>query len=310
MKRIKQVFTSSSQVFHLWANQSQQSARQAGAQTRDGSTIYSRAFFEGNSAYSYGHHYEVGRIMEYNGVKLAIVNNTGDSNTTSKHINEAYDALENLMPRLKASTFNVFDALLENQDQLINRLMNQLNRRSFYYEAKFLGQYDLKDLKEFNDLCQLLGHKQLQLHVDDELEQVVNAYIKSCVARTKFLDASKQERLIVKNAKDLEAWKQGGPAFQFLRNIRPMIVRVKDQVVQTSSGAEVPLSDALKLLSKLETGKLKKGEKIGSFEFTSCKNNVLTIGCHTFDLKNVKETLNTKGIQFDKQMKLVLGGKS
>lgn len=38
MKRIKRVFSSSSQVLHLWANQSQDSARQSGI---------GRTYFEG-----------------------------------------------------------------------------------------------------------------------------------------------------------------------------------------------------------------------------------------------------------------------
>lgn len=76
-KRIKTVFSSSAQVYHLWANQSQPSARQGGSITR--------AYFNGVSAYSYGSHYEVGRIINYRGVTLGIVNSTKSSHTTAKH---------------------------------------------------------------------------------------------------------------------------------------------------------------------------------------------------------------------------------
>lgn len=61
-------------VAHLWANEKKESAR--------GSNF----FFEGESIYSYGYHFEVGRIVRNKrGEKAYLINNMYQSNSTSMH---------------------------------------------------------------------------------------------------------------------------------------------------------------------------------------------------------------------------------
>lgn len=63
-----------SMVAHLWANESQESA--------NGSNFY----FEGQSIYSYGRHFEVGRIVRNKrGKKAYLINDRYYSSTTSRH---------------------------------------------------------------------------------------------------------------------------------------------------------------------------------------------------------------------------------
>lgn len=63
-----------SMVAHLWANEKQESAH--------GSNFY----FEGESIYSYGSHFEVGRIVRNKrGEKAYLINDGYYSSTTSKH---------------------------------------------------------------------------------------------------------------------------------------------------------------------------------------------------------------------------------
>lgn len=72
---MKKVFSSSSEVIHLWAQQNQVEAR------------CSNAYFEGAVVYSYGRHYPLGIIVENKkGERAAIINASGYSATTSKHI--------------------------------------------------------------------------------------------------------------------------------------------------------------------------------------------------------------------------------
>ena len=61
-------------VAHLWANEKKESAR--------GSNF----FFEGESIYSYGYHFEAGRIVRNKrGEKAYLINSIHYSSTTSKH---------------------------------------------------------------------------------------------------------------------------------------------------------------------------------------------------------------------------------
>lgn len=63
-----------SMVAHLWAHEQEESA--------SGSNF----FFEGTSIYSYGHHFEVGRIVKNKqGKKAYLINEDYYSVTTSKH---------------------------------------------------------------------------------------------------------------------------------------------------------------------------------------------------------------------------------
>lgn len=71
-----------SMVAHLWANEKKEFAR--------GSNF----FFEGKSIYSYGRHFEAGRIVRNKrGEKAYLVNNEPRSVSTSKHLNYIYSAI-------------------------------------------------------------------------------------------------------------------------------------------------------------------------------------------------------------------------
>lgn len=69
-------------VAHLWANEKKESAR--------GSNF----FFEGESIYSYGYHFEVGRIVRNKrGEKAYLLNNEYYSTSTSAHQRYIYGAI-------------------------------------------------------------------------------------------------------------------------------------------------------------------------------------------------------------------------
>lgn len=71
-----------SMVAHLWANEKKESAR--------GSNF----FFEGKSIYSYGNHFEAGRIVRNKrGEKAYLVNNEHCSVSTSMHLSYIYSAI-------------------------------------------------------------------------------------------------------------------------------------------------------------------------------------------------------------------------
>jgi len=71
MARLKTVFSDASQIPHLWAHRSQESARAAKG----------TLFFEGAALYSYGRHYLCGFML---GADIALINSTRYSVTTSK----------------------------------------------------------------------------------------------------------------------------------------------------------------------------------------------------------------------------------
>jgi len=68
---MKTVYTNSSDLIHLFAQQDQNNAR------------CSNVFFEGTKIYSYGYHYLLGEFLDNNAI---LINDSGYSSTTSKHI--------------------------------------------------------------------------------------------------------------------------------------------------------------------------------------------------------------------------------
>lgn len=317
VKRIKQVFSSSQEVYHLWAAQTQDHARQGGR---------ARSFFHGKSCYSYGRHYEVGRLVTINGVQCALINRDGYSSTTSNHIRQASNAVSH-MPQIDVSgSFNWKQGLLDMQDSLIDSLFNNLNRLAFWKGSKAFDKYDRERFEEFNKLCKTVGMPQLQLFPNEETVKVINAYIKyrlkrqdeieeykkspeylakltqtETLARIKF-EAERVKRIeenrleaekrAISDPLEIEAWKRGGPFTNAVRSLHPQLIRVKDNEVQTSNNATVPLSDALQALMHIQNRKLKQGDKIGNFEFESKTGDLVKIGCHEISLKQAKEVLS------------------
>lgn len=89
---MKKVFSNSAQTIHVWAQQTQSEGRS------------SNVFFEGATVYSYGRHYPLGTIVtNKKGEKAAIINASGYSVTTQKHIREARQAVNHY------TRFSVYD---------------------------------------------------------------------------------------------------------------------------------------------------------------------------------------------------------
>lgn len=317
VKRIKQVFSSSQEVFHLWASQSQAYARQAGSRTR--------SFFEGDSCYSYGRHYKVGMLVKINGVQCALINRDGYSSTTGKHINEASSAVSH-MPQINVdSSFNWKQGLLGMQDSLIDSLFNNLNRIAFWKGSKAFDRYDKERFEEFNKLCRIVGMPQLQLFPNKETIKLLDGYIKFRLKRQSEIEAYKQtpaylekrtkaqlakaekqardhaerlERQAVEQAEraaretaEIEAWKRGGPFTNALYGMNPQLIRVKGDKVETSDRATVSLSEACRALMLLNNSQLKQHDKIGAYEFTKVENDMVKIGCHTISLEQATNVL-------------------
>lgn len=99
MARQKTVFADSSEVFHLWAHRSQDSARYAKG----------NVYFEGAALYSYGSHYLCGFRV---GDSVAFLNSDSYSVTTSKHSRMAWHATSHLTQYSVPSLTALRDVLL------------------------------------------------------------------------------------------------------------------------------------------------------------------------------------------------------
>lgn len=282
-KRIKRVFSSANQVIHLWANESQDNARSA------------NVFFEGNKIYSYGYHYELGRLVDFKGKLVAVINDKGYSVTTNKHINAAWQAVSHL-PRVKSAILDVESGLKSTQDKLNESLAAILRRRTFYNEKFGQDSYEINQVNEFNAVCKALVMTKYQVKVTAKYIKEVNEHIQKCVKRQAELKspeylAKKQANALKKASSDILKWKNGGPLVNSVRNLKPMLLRIINDEVQTSGGASVPLDHAKRLFDLYVKRELVSGERVGHFKVDAINGDIVKIGCHTISVTEAKSVL-------------------
>lgn len=296
MKRLKRVYSTSDQVLHLWANQTQSDAR------------CSNVFFNGKSVWSYGSHYELGRLHDIKGKRIAVINSTKYSVTTSKHQSQARSAVSHLPTIHSSDVSNPLQGLLEMQGGIISSLFDFFSQRKFWsdYSVK-ADNYILGSVKEFNELCNVLNQPKLKLEVDDEFIQLMQEHVDLCYQRQIELNSpeallKKEEKRLRSEALQLEKlkthiqeWKNGGPLVDALRNVNPQLIRVNGTEVETTKGARVPFMQAKRLLINILSKVAKPGDKIGHFQLTRVQDDVVVLGCHTISINEAKEVLLKEG---------------
>lgn len=276
---MKKVFSSNSQLAHVWANQLQPEGRA------------SSMFFYGPVIYSYGHHYEIARFIEApNGQKVCFVNANGYSNSTAKHTQHVWAAIPDGIPTFKVpfatgSTYSynrvhhidvqslpgIISAMLV---ECKNFIYDQLKARTnFYSFSQAAGRYET-----IVEICQLFN-----LDIPGRPDNWDEAKKKA-----DHLRATQGERQKAKELKELEKakellakWLQHEYNGQ-LYNI-PVHLRISrdGKLIETTKGAKVDLQAGLRLLAKLRNGSDVKGEKIDGFTLIENTLDHVKIGCHT-----------------------------
>lgn len=284
-KRMKRVFSSHYQVLHLWANQSQSDAR------------CKNVFYEGDTVYSYGTHYVLGKLAQVNGQTVALINSEKYSVTTAKHQRDAWDAVAHL-PRIRSSSPDnqnvnqeILLSLTKTQEELIDALMSVFSRRSFWSTrindvTPWVIQNELSD---YNRMCDVLKLKNMRIDIPTEFKKLMQEHAKLSMRRK--TDPEYLAKKLRKAEAEITAWRYGGALTTRVRELFPQLIRVRDDQVETSRGALVPLEEAKKLWKKIVFGNVKKGEKIGSFSLDTANNQFIKVGCHTISFKEAQQVL-------------------
>lgn len=282
---MKKVFSSNSELAHVWANQLQSEGRA------------SSIFFYGPVIYSYGHHYEIARFIEApNGQKVCFVNANGYSNSTAKHTAHVWNAIPDGIPTFKVpfatgSTYS-YNRVHHIDEQSLpgiiakmlveckNLCHDQIKARTnFYSFSEASGRYET-----IVEICQLFD-LDIPARPDNWDEAKKKAeYIKATQGER---DAKKEARELARKQKEAEKeaellakWLQHEFNGQ-LYNV-PVHLRVSrdGRLIETTKGARVDVEAALRLLAKLRNGSDVKGEKIDGFTLIENTPDHVKIGCH------------------------------
>lgn len=129
---MKTVFSNADSVIHLWAQQTQDEGRS------------SNVYFEGATIYSYGTHYPLGLfITNKKGEKAVIINTSGYSVTTTKHIYRAKYATNQykqfLLPSNNAMQALVYGQRYAQPERIINGLNDAIALAISIYHSSILS---------------------------------------------------------------------------------------------------------------------------------------------------------------------------
>lgn len=302
---MKTVFSSNSQLCHVWAQQTQSNGR-----TKN-------MFFQGDRIYSYGTHYLAARIHDTPKGKIVLINEGNYSKSTARHLSHIRSAVNSRIfrvpnPELMADQNNI-DFYKNEIETVISRSLKSVKITSvpqIKWQLKHLDQY-ITTANRFFKLVGAPHYKPSQ----EKINEVI-AHLKKRLARYKELnspeiiqkrEAEKQEKVLKleEKVKEQLSWaiaefRQGMPINSILRNnLQFDLLRIQGNEVITSGGARVPLEDAKRMMTIINnTTQLALfivGGSIGHFRIesvTEMKDDaVIKIGCHKILLSEAKAVL-------------------
>lgn len=293
-------------VAHNWANQTNKGKR--------GSNF----FYDGKSIYSYGYHFEVGRIVETEkGNEIVLINGENYSSSTQRHISYARQACNHM---------ETFDFPLHNSRYSII-VRNEFTKDDFTRAFIRFGNIVIESSKKAQR-----SRKYGDLHLTDAKNAVENwnklkAYfpkltkgikklkLPSDIQIKKLNDQDKDERKLERERQKEREKEDSYKWLNYERNymsrvsqtlLRQRQVHVNGNVtslvdeVETSHGARVPLQDAKLFFNAIKRFKDSPKAcldrfKVGDFRLSNLTPKGANIGCHFIAWSEMERFANQMG---------------
>ena len=275
---MRTVLSSPSDVIHLFAQRTQEHAKCA------------NVFFFFDKIYSYGYHYLMGEfITNKNGDLAIMINNSGYSVTTAKHV--AYLSAATRQYKQFYTMYCDSVQVLRQLESLLQKLGNAKKPQKYISEA-------LNILDHFNEFLTWSG-KPYDSFSQENLKKIRKI--------EKIFKASPGKESAEQYAKKKAAAKKAADKKDFLKSLQKFqnfeinyiyhnsfnkedFLRINKQNgnVETSQGVKVPIKEAQTLYKMIKAGKDIKGFKISNYTVISL-NGTLQVGCHRINRKNMEE---------------------
>lgn len=275
---MKTVFNNSHDVIHLFAQQTQAHAKS------------SNVFFYNDKIYSYGYHYLLASFIENKkGQKAILINDSGYSVTTSKHISTMIQASRQYRQFYKTHTDK--NLLLQSLEDLKIKIVKA--KKPFLYSDK--AQHLEKKYLEF---CEFMGQKidkdlkKAFLFFRNKTEEMAAIYKKEIEKAEKARIKAEKARIKaeqIKDAENLDKFMNYDINYcRFYSDEDFIRISQDGQFIETSQRVKIPIESAKILYNMIQSGKDIKGYKIEDYTVISL-NGTLKIGCHHINTKNVHE---------------------
>lgn len=291
--------TSHAQLAHIWAQLPVDSEKEMRG---------SRMFFRGNKIYSYGEHYCIAaHVIDRDGIDRYLINNTPSSQSTARHRGHVIRAV------MYQDMFLVHNPLAATKEEHKANYMDMKNK--LYSVAERIPRlrtttlYAIAEYKRIVDKMNRytkafrLGYKAIPDMDDEQILQscgVIAEQARKVRAKARATEKARLELEAAEAQDDLEKWLAGEKSEL---HDHPFIeLRMKGDVVQTSKGAEFPVSHAkrawelIKQAKDPATRKLAKGMRVGHFTIDLLRSDGSVVaGCHDIGFTAMKRLANEQG---------------
>lgn len=287
---MKTVFSSYSEIAHLWANQLQDNARNS----------RKNFFFDGKKIYSYGLHYVIAKHVENDKGEVAVlISNHNYSPTTNKHIRIVEQSV-NHFKRIycynpDGSKYENFDVWQRKAERIAEKLKKARKPEIHLTDIGFIS-YEVKKYANF------FGYE-----IPESLNTILNIsnkdeYLQYQEKKAAFeaeMKARAEAELKERHAKELKDWLNGKTNRLYTRDGYDYL-RISGECIETSQGIDLSIKEGVAIYNRLKDGKLKAGDRVLQYGVLKV-NGVVTIGCHNFkksyllafgkklETKNIKE---------------------
>lgn len=286
------------ELTHIWANQQQSYGK--------GSSM----FFENESIYSYGYHFKIAQIVEYKERKAVLFNNKSYSNTTNKHqllvkrsiphqypvFNVVYFPSDLENPAAHRDNLNEYIKQAENHKDLtktarklkeanlnmVNHYLNYFNNYCFFFDINDLSKLTFASLnglsieERYNNLTAWA----IEYSKSDEYQ---NWLVKKAENEKK-----QEEKRLIEKADQIQKFREF--KVSSIWGIETNLLRFNKETneIETSGGVKMPKNIFFDAYQRLKNNTLSIGQHIGSYRYNGQDGNILTIGCHKIDIKEVE----------------------
>lgn len=269
---MKQIFSSSDEVIHLFAQQVQ----------HYGANSSRNIYFYDNKIYSYGSHYLLGEFIDK---ETILINDKGYSVTTSKHISSLKCATNQY--RQFYTTQTNLDIVLNDFKYLFTKWIKA--RKPLIYSSEInytfdkLNEYIKYTKKKCKRDQRYLEIKKIHKAVNNNNINELETYRKNKAKR----DRLKLKKEFTNKLKEFNNYKINSIR---LKNNDKDFLRVSKcgQFVETTQNVKIEIKEAKILYKMILADKDIRGYKIGYYTVIGL-NGVLKVGCHNIDKNNMHQ---------------------
>jgi hypothetical protein len=290
---MKKVFSSTSEVCHVWAQQ-KQSEGSAG-----------NVFFRDSVIFSYGHHFPMAKFVD---AKTVLFTTQSYSVSTRKHLSRAGSAIPSF-----CEVFSVHDVLATNHSDNVerairyltadalkarrSRIANREHNTSYVLEKvdklqRFIARFKVRVPQSVKTEWALLKSG---LIIGSDGWKKYEAKQAAFRAEEKALREAQQKAKEAEKAKEIEKWKAGENVY-CPSGIGRVFLRVNGEDIETSHGARIPVSVAKRLWHRINTNEPLAGMSLGHYTVSTFDGNTLKVGCHTIELSEIKRIAIQLGV--------------